>query len=91
VANGSDVTVIDGVTNNTVALPIGGPAFSPAVDTVTNKVYVSNGSTVTVIDGKTNTTANVTGAAGGAIAVNSVTNRGYVAGNNSVTVISGAQ
>ena len=67
------------------------PAFGPAVDTVTNKVYVSNGSTITVIDGKTNATANVTGAGGGAIAVNSLTNRVYVAGNNTVTVISGAQ
>jgi hypothetical protein len=44
VANGSDLTVLDGVT-----LSIGGPVFFPTVDTVTNKVYVANGSNLTVI------------------------------------------
>jgi hypothetical protein len=90
--NGSNVTVIDGRNSNSVALPIGGPAFFPAVDTVTNKVYVANSGNLDVIDGMTNAIANVTLSAGvGAIAVNSVTNRVYVAGQNQVTVISGAK
>jgi len=55
---------------------IGGPAFFPVVDTVTNKVYVANGSNLTVIDGMTNATANITVSADvGVPAVNSVTNR----------------
>jgi DNA-binding beta-propeller fold protein YncE len=91
VANGGDLTVIDGATNNTVPLSIGGPVLFPAVDSVTNKVYVANGSNLTVIDGMTNATTNVAGANAGVIAVNSATNRIYVTGNNTVTVISGAK
>ena len=94
----SNVTVIDGATNNTTTVAVGANPDAVAVNPVTNQIYVANGNsssgTVTVIDGATNNTTTV--AAGGdpiAIAVNPVTNQIYVANFNSqrtVTVIDGA-
>ena len=97
VANGSNLTVIDGATNSTVTIPgAGGPL---AVNSATNKIYVCKGSNLTVIDGATNaittvTDPNVIGPMGPVgIAVNPVTNKAYVANadaNNDITVIDGA-
>jgi len=55
----NNVTVIDGVTNNTITVPAGVCPEAVAVNAVTNKVYVANCASwnVTVIDGATNDTA----------------------------------
>jgi YVTN family beta-propeller protein len=98
VANGINsvsgiVTMIDGVTDSTTAVPAGaGPV---GVNPVTNKIYVGdfNSNDMTVIDGATNTTSIVAvGTGPAAVAVNPVTNKIYVANNGSsnVTVIDGA-
>lgn len=89
-----NVTVLDGKTNATTTVAVGGSPGPVAVNPVTNKIYVGNrgSSSVTVIDGATNTTTTVaTGSCPMAIAVNSVTNKIYVANYYSanVTVIDG--
>ena len=90
------VTVIDGVTQATTTLQVGGQPSAVAVNETTNKVYVAgapdNG--ITVIDGATNalTTLSDPNATGPrVVAVNAATNKIYV-GNTSlnVTVIDGA-
>jgi len=93
----ADVTVIDGLTNNTTTVAAGTNPYAVAVNPVTNKIYVANNgsSNVTVIDGATNGTATVTvGTNPRAVAVNPVTNKTYVANSGStsttVTVIDGA-
>jgi YVTN family beta-propeller protein len=55
------VTVIDGATNATQAVPVGSYPFSIDVNMVTNKVYVANSAsnTLTVIDGASNATTTV--------------------------------
>jgi len=103
----NSVTVIDGATNATATVPFpsqssgleGDNADSIAVNSVTNKIYVTdNYGTVTVIDGATNAAATVnlvltSGAdLAGGVAVDSATNQIYVVdwGNGGVTVINGA-
>jgi YVTN family beta-propeller protein len=96
VGNGTYLTVIDGVTNGTTAVPVGSGSGPIAVNPVTNKIYVGSGNNVIVVDGATNvTTAVPVGTDPVAIAVNTVTNKVYVAnynqgGSGSVTVIDGA-
>jgi YVTN family beta-propeller protein len=68
-ANGATpgyVSVIDGATNNDIAnVPIGDQPFTaPAVNEVTNKIYIANAglgtpSTISVINGANNTSSNV--------------------------------
>jgi YVTN family beta-propeller protein len=84
------VTIIDGVTNNTVSVNVGIFPSALDVNSATNKIYVANQcgndpacggtATMTVIDGATLGTIDI--AIGGhhpqAIAVNSVTNKIYV-------------
>ncbi|HZP23895.1 MAG TPA: YncE family protein [Terriglobales bacterium] len=90
--NSSNVTVIDGATNNTATVLTGAGPMALAVNPVTNKIYVVCGGGVTVIDGATNRTSSVsTGLGPFAVAVNAVTNKIYVADYNAhaVTVIDG--
>lgn len=101
--DGNNVTVIDGVSNQTTTVATGINPYDVRVNPFTNKIYVSNfcgndstcqtNGTVTVIDGATNntTTLNV-GPAPYQAAVNTATNKIYVAnsGGNTVTVIDGA-
>jgi YVTN family beta-propeller protein len=91
----NNVTVIDGATNTTTTVAVGGGPAVVAVNPVTNKIYVVNefSSNVTVIDGATDTTTTVAaGTSPIAEAVNPVTNKIYVADflSNNVTVIDGA-
>jgi YVTN family beta-propeller protein len=75
------LTVIDGATNGTTSVPVGGTIPAIAVNPVTNKIYLTNdaGNSVTVIDGATNgRTAVPVGAGPVAIAVNPATNTIYV-------------
>jgi len=90
-----NLTVIDGTTNLTITLPVGGLPIDVAVNPITNKIYVAIFDTknVKVIDGATGFTHTL--AAGNqpnAIAVNPLTNLIYVVNPNSqnVTVIDGA-
>jgi YVTN family beta-propeller protein len=90
-SNGTDtVTVIDGATNSTTAIPVGAPVEVLAVNPVTNMVYVGEQSNVVVIDGATNstTTLGVPGAV--ALAVNTTTNQIYAVSGAAITVIDGA-
>ena len=84
------VTVIDGVTDNTVSVNVGFAPHAADVNTVTNQIYVANrcgndpycvsAATMTVIDGASLATTDVTiaGSQPYAIAVNSETNKIYV-------------
>jgi len=87
----SNITIIDGATNDTAIVSAGSGPQAIAVNPVTNKIYVANqGGDVTLIDGVTNTTAAVSaGTNPYAIAANPVANKIYVANNGSsnVTVI----
>jgi YVTN family beta-propeller protein len=78
----SGVTVIDGVTGLTIALPIGNSPDSLAVDQVRNLIYVANGNVncLTIIDGKSNTSATIGSIGNGAsdVAVDVLTDRVYV-------------
>jgi DNA-binding beta-propeller fold protein YncE len=88
------VTVIDGVTNNTVSVNVGFDPYAADVNTVTNQIYVANQcgndpycaspATTTVIDGASLATTDVTigGYYSYAIAVNSETNKIYVPGES---------
>jgi YVTN family beta-propeller protein len=101
---GTDLTVINGATGSvTTTVSLAGFVAGLAVDTTTNKVYVTDtnvpgGSAagVYVIDGATNTVAATIaepiGVVVGRIAVDSATNTVYVAnpGAHEVTVIDGA-
>jgi DNA-binding beta-propeller fold protein YncE len=102
-AGSGNLTVIDGATKSfvTVRDPNASQADYVAVDSVTNKIYLSNWSSnnVTVVDGATNSTITVTdpNARGPSrLDVNPTTNRIYVVngdiwgGSNNVTVIDGA-
>ena len=89
----NNVTVIDGATNATIAVPTGTIPDAVVVNPMTNKIYVANYSSdnVTVIDGATNTTTTVpTGNTPGEMAVNPVTNKIYVRTAFGVTIIDGA-
>lgn len=98
VANSSGtVTVIDGYTDSTTTLEVGGSPSAVAVNEMTNQIYVANApsNSVTVIDGATNALTTVTdpNAAGPVLlAVNATTNKIYVVnwGSLNVTVIDGA-
>ena len=91
------VTVIDGATESTTTLQVGGSPSAVAVNEVTNQIYVANATSngVTVINGATNalTTVSDPNAKGPSlVAVNEATNQIYVvnAGSLNVTVIDGA-
>lgn len=90
------VTVIDGATNSTTAIPVGSDPYGIDVNMVTNKVYVANSgsNSVTVIDGATNATTTIpVGINPTAVAVNPVTNTIYVVNSNldgTISVIDGA-
>ena len=76
-------------------MPVGLNPFAVAVNSSTNKIYVSNSGeqSVTVIDGATNSTTTVgVGRQPFGLAVNTATNQVYVANyaSQSVTVIDGA-
>ncbi len=94
VAYQGGIAVIDGATNSVTPISFFGVPSNMAVNTATNKIYVSNyPNTVVVVDGATNHVAMVdVGSVPEGIAVNSVTNKIYVANNfsNDVTVIDGA-
>lgn len=94
--NSSNVTVINGATNQTATVLTGAAPAALAVNPNTNKIYVADANSypaeVTVIDGATNQTASVgTGAGPWAVAINAGTNKIYVANYDasSVTVIDG--
>ena len=77
-------------------VPAGSEPWAVAVNTVTNKIYVTNlrSSNITVIDGATNSTATIrdpNALTPVAVAVNPLTNKIYVANvdSNNVTVIDG--
>jgi len=93
-SSSNNVTVINGVTNNTATVPTGTSPCAVAVNPVTNMVYVANSGSdnVTVIDGANNATTVHTGASPRNVAVNPVTNRIYVPnyGSYDVTIIDGA-
>ena len=78
----NNVTVIDGATNSTSTVSVGNTPTGMAVNSVTNKIYVTNNgsSNVTVIDAAnsnaTSTVSTVTNPYG--VVVNPVTNRIYV-------------
>jgi YVTN family beta-propeller protein len=87
--------IVDGATNAVTTAALGKIPLSIAVNSQSNKIYVTNfsDSSVTVIDGTNNSTSTVTvGTVPVAVAVNPVTNKIYVADNgaNNVTVIDGA-
>jgi YVTN family beta-propeller protein len=94
------VTVIDGATNNTSSISIGGAGFAIAVNATTNLIYVAEhghagcNNCVAVIDGASNTLQTVVqvGNSPVALAVNAVTNTIYCVnnGDSTVTVIDGA-
>lgn len=89
---GGDVTVLDGSTDQTSSITIGGVPNVVAVNPTSNKIYVGNGSNITVIDGADNSTTTIAvGNTPSAIAVNPVTGKIYVANrfSNNVTVIDG--
>ncbi|HEY1732062.1 MAG TPA: YncE family protein [Terriglobales bacterium] len=93
--NSNTLTIIDGLTNQTVTVATGLLPTAIAINPVTNKIYVTNGNSnsVTVVDGQSNRTTSVsTGSYPLGIAINTVTNRIYVTNfnANSVTVIDGA-
>jgi YVTN family beta-propeller protein len=95
-AGNNAVAVVDGASNTVIAqVPVGRtPAFM-AVNTATNRIYVSNvdDGTVSVIDGVSNAVTTLPVGGAGAIAVNERTNRIYVIrqGNaGEVAVIDGA-
>jgi YVTN family beta-propeller protein len=86
------VTVIDGATNNTTSVNVGGFPDAVVVNSVTNKIYVANEcgndptcfspGTVTVIDGATNNTLSVNvGNFPLDVEVNSSTNQIYALNN----------
>jgi DNA-binding beta-propeller fold protein YncE len=87
-----DVTVIDGVTNDTTNVYLGNATeFALAVNPVTNRVYVTRkgSNKVTMIDGATNDTTLVGAPTGPmSIAVNPVTGKVYVGCQDDLAVIS---
>ena len=92
------VIVIDGMTNETTKIAIGGVPGPIVVNAATNKIYVGfvaglGGKTVAVIDGATNRVNHVPVAASPYdLAVNPVTNKVYIADyyGGKLTVIDGA-
>jgi YVTN family beta-propeller protein len=87
------VTVIDGATNSTTAVPVGVTPIRVAVDEQHNKIYVANLSSdsMTVIDGATNTTTDALSTDVGPfdVAVSPVDQRVYLLNDlGSVTVFS---
>lgn len=97
---GCQIVVIDGATNatTTIADPNVGTALclQLAVNTVTNKIYVSysDANSITVIDGATNSTTTVPtprmGFISYGIVVNTVTNAIYVNNASSIMTLDGA-
>jgi len=83
------MTVINGATN-TITAGIGGPGPGPiAVDTLTNKIYVSAAFNLCMVDGVTNsvTTFPLIGNGEVSAAVNPATGKIYMAGGSGVGVI----
>jgi DNA-binding beta-propeller fold protein YncE len=103
---GTAVSVIDGATNNYVALtdPNADDPIAVAVNPITNKIYVANHGnigkngtnigSITVIDGATNSITNLIDANANsphAVAINPVSNKVYIANANGVvTELDGA-
>ena len=95
------IVVVDGNNNSVIdTIPVGSYPHEVAVNSVTNKIYVSNfghllepDTTVSVIDGITNTVVNTiqVGTNPVGVAVNSVTNKIYVSNyaSNTISVING--
>lgn len=89
----SEISIVDGKTNETTIVKTEAPAVGLAINSITNRVYAASALGVTVIDGATSTTTAINaGSHPSAITVNEVTNRIYVADwvDNAVTVIEGA-
>ncbi len=97
--NSNNLTVIDGATNATKTVPLGIIALPEhlALDTLSNKIYVSDIAAnnvlgaVSVIDGATNAIIATVPTGQGYVAVNQTTNTVYVANelSNNITVIDG--
>ena len=91
----NDVTVIDGATQATHAVPVGPRPQHIAVNPATHRVYVSNGgdSSQSIIEPASLAVKRLATGGNGPFAVNAATNRVYMVrlGNNDeVTVIDGA-
>ncbi len=89
----NDVTIIDGLSNETSTISVGTEPRAIAINTASNKIYVCNwkSNNVTSIDGKTNATTTITtGLHPEYIVYNPINNRIYVCNtdDNNVTVIS---
>ncbi len=94
VTSGNTVTVVDGTTNATSAIPVGNGPTAVTLNPLTNRIYVANypDNTVSVIDGNTGTvSATVPVRFPFAFDVNPATNEVYVlnGSTNTVTVIDG--
>ena len=89
----SNLTVVDGATFATATIDLGYAPFDAAVNTTTNRIYVSDGNELSVINGATNqvTIVSIPGVPAG-VAVNATTNRVYVsnASRGTVAVVDGA-
>ncbi len=87
----SQVTVIDGATNNIAVLNVAGTPYRMSIDPVTNKIYVGcKRDKVSVIDGLTNKVTNYSTPAGGninGIATSLVTNKTYAMTSSSPNTI----
>jgi len=83
------VTAIDGATNGTSNITVGGSPFEVAINPGTNRVYVANGtSSLAVIDANTNSVATIPiGFNFFDVAVNPITNRIYALGAQSTGLI----
>lgn len=86
------VLVINGDTNTVnLIIPLPMSAYNVAVNSETNKIYVSNGSGISVIDGQNNTVLSNIGFGGQYIAINPTTNFIYTGnpGDTYIMVIDG--
>ena len=75
------LNVLDGATNDVHSVPISGAPEGLAINTLTNKIYVSdpNNGSVNVVEGEALAVTSVSAGAGArAIGVNPITNRVYV-------------
>lgn len=86
--------IASGLLAETVVSTVSIPSGTPAVNPVTNKVYVTHNSTsISVVDGRTQQVTTLTASfSANGLAVNAVTNRIYLLhpGNDCVSVIDGA-
>ncbi|MFK0006919.1 hypothetical protein ACIQTZ_07690 [Paenarthrobacter sp. NPDC090520] len=90
-SDADSVVVIDGVSQATTVVPIGGSTSAIAVNDKTNKVFVGTDNGLTIIDGASNTSTAVPITAGvQEIDVNTTTNKAYVRSAGTVKVIDGS-